>query len=787
MTTPSQTLFGRRPAARRTALLTALAAVGTLALLAVRPLAAQAGLSGRVVDADGSPVAGASVTVSELGRRVRTEPNGTFTVADVPAGTYSVVVRHAGFADALVRVEIPAAATVTITLRPAPVQVEDVVVTATGSPTEARDTPLPSTTLGPDQLRREHTVSLAHTLEGLPGVAAISTGGEVGKPVIRGLSGDRVQVLEDGLPLEYYSWSDEDGPSMDARLADRVEVIRGPASVLYGPDAMGGVVNVIPEPLPDAAGGSAFVHGGLDTYGATMNHEFGGILHMEGASGAFGWRATAIGRKSEALHTPAGELDNTGFSALNGELAGGVRGGWGSLNVRYTRYGGDFKLLEATDNPQGPLIGALRADVPARIAFADVPGEEEGGPERKLSDDRVMAHGRFPLAHGLQLETKAQFQRHWTAEYAPAGEAGAPPPAPGEAEMPEFELRLNTGTAEVMLHHGRSEGLGGTLGLSGMLQDNATGGDLPIVPGATISSGGVFGFEHYRTGRLNLFAGARVDARRMKVDPLAELNVAAQTRNYTALTGSIGAAVDLGSGLTLSGNAGRAWRSPNLFDLFAYGPRIGEARFEIGDSTLTTEKSFNLDAGLRWHYDLLTLEAHAYRTLVNDYIYVTPTGQTMDGLPVYAHGQADAVLWGGELGGQLDPVSFLTLRGTFDFVRGTNRETRTDLPQLPAPKGTAEAEIHSDSLAWARNAYVRVGGRFVAGKVRLAPFEEGTDGYALLDLGAGGSWELGAREVHLDVSVRNATNASYRDFLSRYKDFALEPGRNVVVRAGVGL
>jgi len=173
--------------------------------------------------------------------------------------------------------------------------------------------------------------------------------------------------------------------------------------------------------------------------------------------------------------------------------------------------------------------------------------------------------------------------------------------------------------------------------------------------------------------------------------------------------------------------------------------------------------------------------------VVNDYIYVAPTGQTMEGLPVYAHGQADALLWGGELGGQLDPVAFLTLRGTFDFVRGTNRETDTALPQLPAPKGTAEAELHSDSLAWARDAYLRVGGRFVAGKVRLAPNEDGTDGYALLDLAAGGSWEVGAREIHLDVSVRNATNASYRDFLSRYKDFALAPGRNIIVRAGVGM
>lgn len=772
--------FRSRPARRPAALAGLVTALLVTLIVAAAPHAARAQepIQGRVADTEGQPVAAATVTVRELGREVTTGADGTFILRAVPNGTYSVVVRHAGYADAVRSVTVPGAAALEITLRPAPVEVGEVIVTATGFPTEASRTPLPSTTLGPQQLRRDNSVSLAHTLDELPGVRDLSTGAEVGKPVIRGLSGDRVKVLENGLPLSYYSWSDEDGPSMDARMADRVEVIRGPASVLYGPDALGGVVNVIPKPLPDAAGRSGFVHGGLDAYGASMNHEFGGILHMEGASGSFGWRAIGIGRKSEAIHTPAGELENTGFNAVNGELAGGVRGGWGSLTVRYTRYGGDFKLLEATANPQGSLLDAGQA-APM--------GEEEGGPERKLSDDRVQADAQIPLGPTLRLETRAQFQRHWTAEYAPAGETGAtPPPMPG-TEEPEFELRLNTGTAEVLLHHDLAPGFGGTLGVSGTLQDNASSGDLPIIPGGTKLTGGLFAFEHYRRGRLNVFAGARVDAQRQNVDTSQELGVTAQTLDYTALTGSLGAALDLGYGWSVSANLGRAWRSPNLFDLFANGPRIGEARYEIGDPTLKTETSFNVDLGSRWHYDILTLDVHAYRTVVDDYIFLTPTGQIQDSLPVYAHGQANAVLWGGELGGQLDPVSFLTLRGGFDYVRGRNRETGTDLPHLPAPRGTAEAEVHSDSLGWARSAYFRVGGRFVAAKAHLAPYEEPTDGYALLDLAAGGAWRLGGRSVHVDVRVRNATNKAYRDFLSRYRDFALAPGRNVIVRAGVDM
>src|SRR5437867_9351424 len=140
------------------------------------------------------------------------------------------------------------------------------------------------------------------------------------------MTGARVLVLEDGSRLEDYSWSDEDGPSVDVRQAERVEVIRGPASVLYGSDAVGGVVNVIPPPLPDAEGGEGGVRLGYEAYAATNNHEFGSAVRAEGAGGDLGWRLFGVGRTSEAIHTPDGELENTGFTALNGDAAVGLHG-----------------------------------------------------------------------------------------------------------------------------------------------------------------------------------------------------------------------------------------------------------------------------------------------------------------------------------------------------------------------------------------------------------------------------------------------------------------------------
>src|SRR5207247_7570718 len=197
---------------------------------------------------------------------------------------------------------------VTVMFRRAPVWVEPVTITATRAPSAALGSPLSGAALSEAGLGRDQSVSLAHSLARLPGVNALTTGAQIGKPVIRGLTGARVLVLASGNRLEDYSWSDEDGPSVDARLAQRVELIRGPASVLYGSDALGGVVNVIPAELPDANGGPRGIRTGLELSGATNNAELEAAARVEGASGPWAWRVFGIGRAAGSLHTPAGEL-----------------------------------------------------------------------------------------------------------------------------------------------------------------------------------------------------------------------------------------------------------------------------------------------------------------------------------------------------------------------------------------------------------------------------------------------------------------------------------------------
>src|SRR5947209_2635188 len=481
------------------------ALVGAPALLLGQTHGSAATLDGRVTDSGGQPIALATVSISELSGEVFTAPDAAFRFVHVPRGHYTLVVRRPGYAPIVRDLAVAGSGTVSITLTATPFDIEPLTVTATRAPIATAASPLPVATLGGEQLRRAQGVSLAQVLEGLPGLRTLSTGAQIGKPVIRGLSGARVLGLENGSRLEDYSWSDEDGPSVETAFVRRVELIRGPASGLYGSDAVGGVINVIPAALPDAAGGPGFLRTGFTLSAASNNIELAPGAQVEGARGNMGWRVAAIGRHASNLHTPAGELDNTGFGAFNGEAAAGWRWPSGSsLSARVVHYGGEFKLLEA-----------------------NAPPGETGGPERKAGDERVQITGQRPWGH-WRLEAKAQVQRHSLIEIADDSTG---------KESEQFNLLLQTGSLDLLLHHG-----GTTFGITTVGQHNDATGREPIVPNASTLSGAAFAFQQWSpgSGRWTLLAGLRADARRLSADRDDSLAVVAQDRSAHAWSGNAG-------------------------------------------------------------------------------------------------------------------------------------------------------------------------------------------------------------------------------------------------------
>jgi outer membrane receptor protein involved in Fe transport len=729
--------------------------------LAVDRLASD--VTGRIVSGSGAPVSGATVAITELNRAVTSANDGRFRFDAIPAGHYALSIRRIGFRTSARAIVVgDAILEIDVTLDPGAIAIEPLNVTASRAPVDAVASPLSTSILTGDEVHPGSGISLAHSVAQLAGVRNVSSGQQVGKPMIRGLFGPRVLVLTDGSRLEDYSWSDEDGPSLDARLAQRIEVIRGPASVLYGSEALGGVVNVIPAELPFSADGATTRRGALEAYGGSNNTELGSAAMLEGTKGRYGWRGLATGRFALDVQTPKGILQNSSFFAVNGEGAFGINGAHGNTTIRAAHYGGEFHLLEAS----GPEAG-----------------DSTGGPVRQTLDDRLQVTNNYAVNDGLRIETKAQYQRHSLAEVSDDCQ-----PAPGQTtctkvkDQQAFGLVLNTGTADILAHHTVGANLSGTLGISTMYQLSGTSGPIFLVPGATTSSVGAFSFEQLTFGPVSLVTGLRSDTRSLSSDASVPLSLAADKRSWSATTGDVGFVIRPVPQLGLVANLGRGWRAPTLFDLYTNAPNAADARYEIGDPTLKAETDRSVDGGVRWASARVRADATVFQNTVDDYIFTTPTIENIGGLKVFRHTQADARLTGAELSASVDVLDVLTLRGSHDFVNGTVRSSGVPLPLMPPPRSIVGAHLHSTSLGWTPRVSLGAELEVNQRQTRLDPNDVPANGYTLLNLDASFERMIHTRPLRFDIDVRNATNTTYTDFLSRYKRFAYGQGVNVIFK-----
>jgi len=268
-----------------------------------------------------------------------------------------------------------------------------------------------------------------------------------------------------------------------------------------------------------------------------------------------------------------------------------------------------------------------------------------------------------------------------------------------------------------------------------------------------------------------------VDARRLTAEADTALEMGAQTRSATAWSGDLGLVWRPAADVAVSANLGRAWRAPTLFELFANGPHLGEARYERGDATLVPETGRSVDVGVRLGGRRVRAELAAYQHRVSDYIYIRPDTVFIDSLRVYQYAQADAELVGAEASIEAEVVPGFTARARLDGVRGTNLTGHEPLPLVP-PLRTGVSLAWRDALELDVDTYAR--------QNRPNPLDIPTAGYTLVHISVGREITLFGRAMRLDLAMRNVFNTSYRSFLSRYKEFALDPGRNLIVRLSAG-
>jgi iron complex outermembrane recepter protein len=725
-------------------------------------------ISGLVTDSLGAPIPEVRVTIIEANRSTVTDAEGGYLVPDLPAGTFGVSFAAIGFAPTVRRVIVRGPVTLDVTMRRSLVELPDVQVTASPLASASLNSPQPTSILGADNLATAQAASLGETLEVLPGVRSWSTGPGIGKPVIRGVSGNRVLVLANGQRTETQQWGDEHSPNVETADAERVEVIRGPASVLYGSDALGGVVNVVPRELPDATARSAIVRGRAVGSYRSAGRSPDGALMIEGAQGRVGFRGSLAGRTSDDLRTPRGPLFNSENEAFSGAGAFGVRGSWGSAVASYAQRN---ERIEIHENP---------AEDPAATPF------------QRVTDNRARFSLMLPVGAGSRLETHAGFQRNNRREFED-GAAGDDDVAVG--------LLSKLYTTDVHYHHPALGRWVGLVGVQGIFHTFGRYGEELLIPESDGFNVGVFAFEQAEYGRFILSAGARFEHRRLDVEAGAvgretrQIVVDGQTRTYNSLTGNLGALYRATDRVALVLNLGRGFRAPSTFDLFSFGVHEGTQQFDIGDPTLTNETSLNADLALRIESETLAGEIAGFVNMVDGFIYPQPTGvfdenpadPEASGNQEYRISQGDARFAGFEASLDWHPASWVELHGGADYVWAENRTLDQPLPWIPPFRATYGVRLLRTTVGPLVDGYLSVGGESNARQTRVDPNElspgvEPPPGYTLVNLGAGFAIPIPRRRIGVDVTISNLFDAEYTRFLSRYREYALDQGRSVLVR-----
>lgn len=772
----------------RTCRAAALAALSLVALAA--PALAQDARGERrlihatVVDsATHEALPGADARLDGLAAGATAAANGSFDFRDLPPAVYTLRVRMLGYAPVAVRVDVRLAdAHLTVALPHLDTRLEDVVVTADSA--DALREVVSTSVLTADDLAAMRGQTLGETIKQLPGVTVIQYGPGVAKPVIRGLHSQRIVVMNSGVRQEGQQWGTEHAPEIDSFEADAVSVVRGAGTVLYGSDAMGGVVSVERPALPYGAA----LRGDLQVNSFSNNRQGAASLRLEAGGlrapllGGFAFRGRLTGRIAGDATTPGYGLANTGFREVNGSAALGIQRGWGESELLYSRFGTTLGVFRSAHVGNFDDLQRAMSRTPDDTPFS----YDIDRPKQEVGHDLVAWRTRLRATPVGPLQVNYGFQYNQRQEFDAHGRLA-------NRDLPAFDLRLYTHTLEVRGTHRPVGPLTGTWGVSGMRQGNLSEGRAFLIPEYRLYSGAVYGLEELRLRRWTISAGARFDYLWQRTFEYADAGItsAAERRSWTGLSGNVGATYLLGGGWSVGARASRGWRAPNVNERFAQGVHHGSAQYELGDTSLVPERKTGLEASVRHAGARWQLELTGFTNWLDGFIYLRPRDPvfTLRGtFPAYVYAQADARMRGVELLAGWSPTDALSFQSGLSLVRGTFADGSGPLYDLPADRLTLSARYTGTSRAL-RAWHVELGTVLVRNQDQVPDttvYNLPTDGYALVnaEIGATHLPMFGA-PVDVVLAVRNVFDVRYRDYLSRYRLFADDPGRDVVLRLRV--
>ena len=755
-------------------------------------------LSGTITDAQtGTPLAGAYVSVADARISTIANEQGRYDFKNIPSGHHIIEVAYSGFTTAVIHIDVLENSVKDIALSAAVREQEGITITGVAQATSIRNSPVPVSIMRKSDMLQTPATNIIDMLTRQPGVSQISTGPAVSKPVIRGLGFNRVVVINDGIRQEGQQWGEEHGVEIDELSVTRAEILKGPASLIYGSDALGGVVNFITNtPVPEGV-----IRGNVLANYQTNNGLAGLNANIAGNRQGFNWNAYGTHRSARDYQNRYdGKVLNSRFGENNYGGYVGLNKRWGYTHLVFSSFNQKLGMVEGVrDATTGQFIVFGETPLERIATPSDFDGRTPLTPYQDIRHLKLVSDNSFNIGRS-RLKMNVGYQNNLRKEFAD-------PENPAEPEL-FFDLKTLNYNLQFALPT-KSEWQT-TFGIGGMQQNNTNKGEESLIPEYILFDVGAFGFIQKYYGKTTISGGLRYDYRAIDSKEGwegSDVKFEAFKRKFYNFSASAGITYHPVEPLTLKGNVSRGFRSPTLTELASNGAHEGTVRYEYGNMGLNSEKSLQLDAGASLDYDHMNISVSGFYNRITDYIFysrlqaqgggdslITDGAETFE---AFQYGQSNATLTGLEL--QLDfhphPLDWLHFENTISFVRGRFDEEldgSNSLPQIPHSRWISELRGNffkkGKSL---RNFYVMVEGNTAFAQNK--PFfgyntETSTPGYVLLNAGVGTDFvtSKGTTWANLHLSVNNITDKAYQDHLSRlkYTDVNVMTGRQGVFNMG---
>lgn len=723
-------------------------------------------VKGIVRDAsDQRPIPAAHVRIIELRRTDVSHEDGTFEFAGIPAGTVTVAVQRVGYRPANVSVQVIAGQTanVVVQLNAAAIQLAPTIVTGSIDERGGREVLSATSVVSGAALDRQSSATVAGVLQNQPGVAVTSMGPTTARPVIRGLGGDRILMLEDGQrPGDLSAVSGDHAVAIEAATAKQIEVVRGPMSLLYGSSALGGVVNVVREEIPTTR--ADHFHGSLTAEGSSVTRGVTTAGYGVTQVGPLAMRLEGSIRGASDVDTPLGRLDNTQARVYN--AAGAL-----SYAADFGHVGGSYRYYDSRYGIPGGFIG----------------GHDHGiDIETYRHTFRAEAERTQPIGPFTSIKATGQITTNVLKELEEDGGVGT-----------LFDQYQSV--AEVVARHGPGGPVAlGAFGVRAQYRDILTGGSLRTPSTGDYSLAG-FVVEEVGTGALRAQGGLRYDyahydPRRRTYIFVGGEQIPVEPRSFGAVSGSLGVIYDLHEIVHFGASVNRAYRTPDFNELYSNGPHLAANSFDVGDPRLDRETGIGADAFIRYDQKNLRAELSIFRNQLDNFIFPSSRGRAELGSqgnrPRFQYTNEDAVFSGAEAQIEVGLSDRVVLEATTSMVQARFTSDRAPIPVFEGSDTTfVEASNHppfipplngSVAIRYDRpRTYYGLTLRWADRQDRLGDFEAPTAGYALL--GANIGWRLLSGSTLHTVTLRldNIFDRTWHDHLSRIKEIMPEPGRNV--------